>query len=84
MPWTMEELSVARALMVTWIRDFIEDDSGWHTLFNRGKARPGGSKHIPTGKDLGFIVLQAHRQEGSMFSMHVVFLSLISTRVHLG
>ncbi len=83
-PWTVEELSIAHELIVTCIRDFIEDEEGWHTWMNRGKPKTGGDKHLPTGEDLELVVLQANRQDGSKFSIHVVCPSLIFHKGALG
>ncbi len=83
-PWTVEEIPIAHELIVTWIRDFIEDEEGWHTWVNRGKPKTGGDKHLPTGEDLELVVLQANRQDGSKFSIHVVCPSLIFHKGALG
>ncbi len=80
----MEEISIAHDLMVTWIREFIEDEGGWHTWISRGQARTGGDKHLPPGDDLELVVSQSHRQDGSKFSMHVVSPSIMFDKSTLG
>ncbi len=84
-PWTDEEISIAHGLIVTWIRDFIENDEGWHVFMNRGRARPGvSSKTLCNGEEIELIVSQSHRQDGSKFSMHVVSPSLVFDKSTLG
>ncbi len=69
---------------MTWIRDFIEDKEGWHTRVNSGVIQTGIPNNLPSGEDLEFDVSQAHMQDGSKFSMHVVCPSIAFDKSILG